>query len=155
MGEFSVPTIPLSVEVWCDDGRRFVGDVFMPARSALHDGQMGPEEWVNSIAGFFPFRSYDGRVRAVLNRRQVVAISVPSSAASPDDEAAGSPVYEVEVEAGGRQFRGRMVADRPSYQQRVVDLLNGPDPFVALHGDERHHLVHKAHITRVLELGEP
>lgn len=85
MSAFSVPTIPLSVEVWCKDGRRLLGDVFMPAQSAVHQGQMKPEEWANSVAMFFPFRPYSGGCRMLLNRRQVIAFSIPSST-SPEDE---------------------------------------------------------------------
>jgi hypothetical protein len=42
----------------------------------------------------------------------------------------------------------------PPSQQRVVDYLNRSQAFVPVHDGTRLHLVHKAHVTRVLEIAE-
>jgi hypothetical protein len=155
MSEFRVPTVPLPVELRCDDGRRLVGDVFMPAHSSRHHGAMRPDEWANSVALFFPFRPYEGQCRTIINRRRVVAITVGADANTGDDqEGVGVPESHVSVEAAGHCFQGSVRLDMPRNQQRVVDLLNAPEPFVTVRSVDRHYLVHKEHITRVLETHE-
>jgi hypothetical protein len=152
MSEFRVPTVPLQVEVRCIDGRRFVGDVFMPAHSSRHQGPMRPTEWVNTIPTFFPFRPYESDMRTIFNRHQVIAVTVAADRNQwNDDETLGNPVYEVAIEAGGQRFVGRIVADMPRSQQRVVDLFNGDEAFITVQAGDHHHLVQKEHITRVLE----
>jgi hypothetical protein len=154
MTDYRVPTVPLQVELHCDDGRRLVGDVFLPAHSSRYQGAMTPQEWINTVSAFFPFRPFDGHTRTVLNRRTVVVVSVASPDAADEDEAVDLPSRMVEIEAGGEQFRGQVVLDMPTNQRRVVDLLNGPDPFLLLRVAGRHHLIQKAHITRVYEFPE-
>jgi hypothetical protein len=39
----------------------------------------------------------------------------------------------------------------PAHLSRVSDFLNRPDPFLIVRDGDRHHLIRKARITRVVE----
>ena len=43
----------------------------------------------------------------------------------------------------------------PEHHRRVLDYLNRPEAFLALHDGDRLHLVQKHNITRVVEVREP
>jgi hypothetical protein len=155
MSDYRVPTNPLPVELRCIDGRRLIGDVFLPSHSSRHSGPMSPQEWANTVAPFFPFRPYEGQARTLLNRNQVLAIAITAESTVDDLlELPDTPVYQVTIEAGGQQFQGRLVVDMPRNQQRVVDFLNGADTFITVQEGDRHVLIQKDHITRVVEWRE-
>ena len=42
----------------------------------------------------------------------------------------------------------------PEANRRVLDYLNRPEAFLTLREGDRHHLVRKARITRVVEIRE-
>ncbi|MGE3842623.1 MAG: hypothetical protein AB7I50_13640 [Vicinamibacterales bacterium] len=155
MNDLRVPTTILPVEIRCTDGRRFVGDIFMPAQSSRQPGPMRPDEWADTVQTFFPFRSYEARCRTIFNRDSVVSITVPAAVNEGDeDELLGNPVYRVGVDAGDEHFEGRAVVDMPPNQQRVVDWLNAPGLFITVRAGVTHHLIQKRHVTRVVEIPE-
>jgi hypothetical protein len=47
-----------------------------------------------------------------------------------------------------------MVVTMPEGHSRVLDYLNRPQRFLTLREGERHHLIQKERITRVLEIAE-
>ncbi len=78
-------------------------------------------------------------------------------AAPPPDEdnpEPESPHRRVAVECEARRLEGVLVIDMPSHLSRVLDFLNRSQMFLTLHDDDRHHLVQKERITRVLEVPE-
>jgi hypothetical protein len=155
MMDLRVPTTPLTVELHCTGGRRFVGDIFMPSYSSRHEGAMRPEEWVNTVPMFFPFRSYEANCRTIFNRANVVAMTVPSESNERSaEESLATPVFVVTIDAAGQVFEGRVQIDMPPTQRRVVDWMNGPAPFITLRAGKCHHLIQKVHITRVVEIRE-
>jgi hypothetical protein len=155
MSELRVPTLALAAEVLCADGQTLIGRIFVPATASRHDGPMRPEEWLNDPAPFFPFLPDDTQVPLILNKREILAVSVAADtdvSASPDS--AESPTRRVALELEGRRIEGTLVIDMPETQRRVQDYLNRPEPFVTVRDGDRHHLVQKERIARVIEIRE-
>ncbi len=153
MDDLRVPIISLPAEILCADGETVQGEVFLPAQSARQPGPMPPDEWVESVHVFFPGRSTKTRALTIVGRDTVVAITVPAAAnCVHDDELVDLPVFWVAVDAGGRRFEGDIVVDMPPGHQRVADWLNAAPPFLTLRSGLTHHLIHKRHVLRVLEL---
>jgi hypothetical protein len=152
VAEFRVPRLLRAAEVLCADGRVLRGRVFLPASAESHAGAMRAEEWMNDAAPFFPFLP-DGEGRPIiLNKEQVVVVTVAASADHDETlEQVGPPMKRVRVECGALRVEGNVVVDMPANQSRILDLLNRPVAFLNVREGERHHLVRKAGITRVSE----
>ena len=140
MVDLRVPINSLPVEILCADGRAMLGDIFLPAHSSLQAGPMRPEEWTEGAHPFFPFRLFEARPLAILNRRAVVAVTVPAASNS----STGDACPDVPV--------GDVLVDMPPGQQRVADWLNAPAAFITVRAGSAHHLIQKRHVTRVVEL---
>ncbi len=149
---FQVPRLLRAAEVLCADGRVLRGRVFLPATAESHSGAMRAEEWMNDVAPFFPFLP-DGEGRPViLNKGQVVVVTVAASADHDEAlEQVGPPVKHVRVECGALRVEGDVLVDMPANHSRILDLLNRPGAFLNVREGERHHLVRKSAITRVSE----
>jgi hypothetical protein len=149
--ELRVPTIALDAEIVCADGTWFVGRIFLPAASHTHSGPMRPHEWLNdSHTTFFPFLPANASVPVILNKAEVVVLTVLAET-EPDEEGVENPERRVQIECRERAVKGTVVIDMPEGHQRVLDYLNRPDPFLIVRDGDRHHLVRKARITRVIE----
>ncbi len=147
-----MPTVALNAEVLCGDDRTFLGRIFVPAAASGHAGAMRPEEWMNETSDFFPFLPDDAAEPVILNRREILILSVPASADADEVlEEASNPKRRVTIECGGRRLEGQIVIDMPQNLMRVLDYLNRPGGFLTLRDGERHHLIRKGRITRVLE----
>lgn len=153
MSELRVPTVTLSARVICTDGREFSGSIFVPASSSLHDGPMRAAELMNAGGEFFPFLPDEAGGPVILNKREVLVVSVASEAEQPVVEGVDID-RRVAVEFCGRTIEGHLHIDMPPHHSRVLDYLNRADSFLALHAGERVHLVQKRNITRVLEVRE-
>jgi hypothetical protein len=154
MSELRVPTVATATEILCADGRSFRGRVFVPALASRHSGPMRLEEWLNEPTPFFPFRPDDADAPVLMNKREVLVMTF---AAPPLDEEGPEPPAarrRVAVECEARRLEGVLVIDMPSHLSRVLDCLNRPQMFLTLREDNRHHLVQKERITRVLEIPE-
>lgn len=153
MDDFRVPTTSLPVEIHGTNGQHVLGEIFLPAQSSLQPGPMRPDEWSDTVHAFFPFRSRETDGLAILNRDTVVAITVPASANADEGELwMDSPICHVAVEAGGQRYEGDILVDTPPGHQRVADWLNAPGAFITVRSGLAHHLIHKRHVTRVVEL---
>lgn len=153
MDDLRVPTTSLPVEILCADGRAMLGDIFLPAQSSLQSGPMRPDEWSESPHLFFPFRSREAQALTILNRGEVVSLTVPAAAnVAADDTCTDVPVVRIAVEAGGTRFEGDVLVDMPPGHQRVADWLNAPAAFFTVRAGSAHHLIQKRHVTRVVEL---
>jgi hypothetical protein len=154
-GEFKVPTVAMNAEATMADGRRFRGRIFLPTAAHDHTGSMRAEEWMNDGIDFFPFLLDDATAPVLLNKREVVALSVPASADRDRTlESVPLPQRRLVLECGSRRFEGTIVIDMPENHSRVLDYLNRPGAFLTLRERERHHLVAKGRITRVTDTGE-
>ena len=155
MSELRVPTVAFPAEAVCTDGRSFQGRIFVPAAASRHAGSMRAEEWMNEANSFFPFLPDDSRTSVLLNKEELLVLSVAASADQSDvSDEAETPVRRVAVECGTRSFEGMLLIEMPSNQSRVLDYLNRPGLFLTLRQGDRHHLVRKSRITRVVELPE-
>jgi hypothetical protein len=155
MKELRVPTIALGADVFCSDGRSFRGRIFVPAVAPRHTGATRPAEWINDPAAFFPFLPDDAAAPVILNKHELVALTVAAATDSEDPTELRVPERRLVVECGDRRFEGQVFIDMPEDHSRVLDYLNRPDPFLVLRDRERHHLVRKERITRVVEKSEP
>ena len=154
VSELRVPTLAMSTEILCADGRSFRGRVFVPALASHHSGAMRPEEWLNEPPQFFPFLPDDAEAPVLMNKREVLVMTF---AAPPPDEENPEPEVphrRVAVECEARRLEGVLVIDMPSHLSRVLDCLNRSQMFLTLHDGDRHHLIQKERITRVLEIGK-
>lgn len=154
--EYRIPTNALEVEILTADGRTFRGRVFLPDVAATHRGPMRAAEWMNEPTAFFPFLPDDGTGPFLLNRQEVLVFTVAAEADADldDPEGAGSKRRKVIVECGERRFEGDIVIDMPPHLRRPSDFLNRPDPFLIVEEGDRHHLIRKARITRIIESRE-
>lgn len=154
VSELRIPTMALSAELVCADGRSFVGRIFVPVMASRHTGPMRAEEWINERAPFFPFLPDDATAPVILNKEEIVVLSVAADADPhlPDDPA--SPLRRVTIECGERRLEGIVALELPADHLRVLDILNGPESFVTLQEGGLHHFVQKKRITRVLEARE-
>ena len=148
MTELKVPTHATAAEVVLSDKRTLIGRVFIPDSSSQHSGPMRPDEWLNQDRAFFPFLADDSKSTVLLNKEQVAVLSI---AAVSEDEAvlAEAPLRAVTVEIPDRRIDGSVLMDMPQGQQRVLDQLNRPEPFLLLRAPDRWHLVRKSLVTRV------
>lgn len=149
---FQVPRLLRTAEVLSADGRVLRGRVFVPATAESHPGAMRAEEWMNDPSPFFPFLP-DGEGRPViLNKLQVVVMSVSASSDRDGAEGeVGAPLRRVRVECGALRLEGDVLVDMPANHSRILDLLNRPGAFLTVREGDRHHLVRKSRITRVSE----
>lgn len=154
MQELVVPTRTLEVEIVYGDGRSHSGRIFLPAVAHHHEGPMRPDEWIREGGSFFPFLP-TGRSRAVLlNKRQLVALSVPRTSEEQGREELPERIVRVEVECGERRFCGELHIDMPEGRSRVLDYANRDEAFLALADGDRYHLIRKVFITRISEIAE-
>jgi hypothetical protein len=149
---FQIPRLLRAAEVLCADARVMRGRVFLPATAASHPGAMRAEEWMNDPQPFFPFLPDGEGSPVILNKDQLVVVTVAASADRDETlDEVGAPVRRVSVECGALRLSGEVVVDMPANHSRVLDLLNRPGAFLNVRDGERHHLVAKARITRVSE----
>jgi len=152
---FRLPTIAFSAEVVCADGRHWKGQVFLPAAAPTHDGPARAEEWMNDTAPFFPFLAAGENRSFLLNKREIVVLTVEASAdAGASEEGAGPVTRGVVVEAEDQRLRGLIRIEMPEDHTRALDYLNRPEPFLTLCDGDRHHLIQKKRITRIVEIQE-
>lgn len=154
MSELRVPTLALSAEVLCTDGRSFAGRIFIPVTASHHSGPMRAEEWINEPLAFFPFLPDAADAPVILNKEAILTMSVAAAADPelPDDPK--NPFRRVALECGQRRLEGFVAIDMPADHARVLDILNRPEAFLTLRGNGQHHFVQKKRITRVVETRE-
>ena len=149
---FQIPRLLRAAEVLVADGRVLRGRVFLPATAASHAGAMRAEEWMNDPQAFFPFLPDGEGSPVILNKDQIVVVTVAASADRDETLAdVGAPVRRVSVECGALRLSGDVLVDMPANHSRLLDLLNRAGAFLNVRDGERHHLVAKARITRVSE----
>jgi hypothetical protein len=153
MSELRLPTVALTAEILCADGRTYTGRIFIPAGAAGHGGPMRAEEWMNDSTPFFPLLEDQEDAPIFINKRAVIVASVQAGADAPASVEAEeqSPHRRVVVECQDRRLEGDLLIDMPSHRSRILDYLNRPEEFLTLRQGDRHHLVQKARITRVVE----
>ncbi len=154
MNELRVPTVERSVEVECADGRSFRGRIFIPVASPRHQGPTRTEEWMNEAPSFFPFLPDGAEGPVLMNKRELLVLSVQESPDEDPDGLAESPMRRVKVEAESRRLEGHLVLEMPGTQLRVLDYLNRTGRFLSLREGAVLHLIQKERITRIIEVRE-
>jgi hypothetical protein len=152
LGDLRVPTVALPAEVVTVDGRVATGRIFVPAAANRHAGAMRAEEWMNESADFFPFLPDASDGPELLNRHEILVLTVPAHADAGDVlEGTRLPERAVVVDCRGRKISGTLVIDMPEEHSRVLDYLNRPGRVLTLRDGLKHHLIQKDRITRVKE----
>jgi hypothetical protein len=156
MAEFRVPTNALPAEILSAEGKTLVGRIFVPASAFRHTGAMRAEEWLDEAADFFPFLADGASTSVILNKQQVLVVSVPPAAQGNEPDAAEEPGTrrKVKVRCGEHHFAGTVLIEMPESQSRLLDHLNRPGRFISLWDGQRYRLIHKDHITGVQETRE-
>jgi hypothetical protein len=115
---------------------------------------MRPDEWLNEPAWFIPFALDEGG-GMVINKREILVLTVAAESCSGDiEDGAEVPTQHVAVEAEAQRLVGTIAIDMPDNQRRILDYLNKTEPFLTLRDGDRHHLVQKERITRIVEIQE-
>jgi hypothetical protein len=153
MDELRIPTVTLAADVVLTDGRQFPGRLFVPAAAPRHPGPTRASEWLNEPAEFFAFLPDDSRDAIMVNKGEVLFVSVPAEANGDGPDDVDTPRPAVEVECAGRRFEGHLAIDMPAGQTRVLDYLNRTERFLTLRDGRRHYLLRKSGITRVFDKG--
>jgi hypothetical protein len=152
MDELTIPTVTLEASILLSSGDEVRGVIFLPAAASHHHGPERAEEWLNEPEPFFGFQP-QGEARAlILNKRQVLVVTVPASADEGDVPAEVEiPLHPVVVQLPGRRVSGSVLVDMPPERMRVRDVLNRPEDFVTIRDGEQHHIVQKRRIVHVEE----
>src|SRR3954471_16296063 len=100
----------MDTEIVCADGTWFVGRIFLPAASSHHPGPMRPAEWMNDSTPFFPFLPANATTPVILNKAEVVVLSVVVDARE-GDEPVESPRRRVQVECRERVVSGTVLIE--------------------------------------------
>ena len=107
---------------------------------------------MNEPSTFFPFAADAEGGPVLLNKREVLVLTVPAEADRNDLPAeAQYPRRTVTIECEAQRLSGELAIELPEDHNRVLDYLNGPQRFLTLHDGDRDHLIQKERITRVLE----
>lgn len=156
MSDLRVPTVALAAHVVCADGRELRGRLFVPADASRHSGPMRAQEWLNQPTPFFPFERDEGGGVVLLNKHEIVAITLDAEADAGDvTEGVEVPLRHVKLECGSVRFLGSIAIDMPPNQCRVIDHLNRFEVFLTLRDGEKHHLIQKQRISQVIEAEGP
>ena len=106
VSELRVPTVAMVAEVTCLDGRAFRGRIFVPASASTHDGPMRAQEWMNASGQFFPFLPDDAEAPIILNKHEVLMLSLEGEREGGEAEGYDDVDRLVVVECGSRRLRG-------------------------------------------------
>ncbi len=144
--------LPVESTVICSNGHELHGRIFVPEVASQHQGPMRAEEWINQKDSFFPFLPDDAQKAVILNKCQVLVLTVAADS-DPNDlpEEASIPRQAVSIELSGMSISGTVFLDMPANHERVLDVLNGQGAFLPVHEGMKHHLVAKRAIIRVNE----
>jgi hypothetical protein len=147
----AVPKRTAAVRILLDDGSEGAYAIFLAERASHRDGPEEVADLLEAGASFLPARDLASGCIAFL-RRDAIALVEVDAATGGDDPFALAPTEQHEVEArlrGGRTARGFVAYVLPPDRARVLDHLNEPGAWLALHGEGVLRLVHKRHVTRV------
>ena len=147
-----LPKLPISAQVTLFGGDVVSGELFVAAASPVHRGPETLLELLNdNTRSFVPFQAEDCVM--LLNRVTIRSVEFHSPElmeifTRPDNESIyGLSIFlrtELkEVALDGFCFTGDL---RPE-ARRPVDLLNGPEMFLLLYGNDRLHLVNTIAIS--------
>ncbi|HET9594921.1 MAG TPA: hypothetical protein VFP65_05025 [Anaeromyxobacteraceae bacterium] len=135
--------------VLCDgSGGRFA--LFLSEHASRHEGPEEVADLLEADGAFLPARDLaSGRIAFL--RRDAIAVAALDGVA--EDPFALAPAEQHALEArlpGGRTVRGVVSYVLPPDRARVLDHLNQPGAFLALHGDDGVvRLVAKRHVARL------
>jgi hypothetical protein len=104
---------------------------------------------MNSSEKFFAFVP-EGQPAFLLNKQAVLCLTVKGESDLEDSEDLATR-RRITVFLPERGLTGMLIVDMPAERSRVLDVLNGPEAFLRLADGERHHLINKSVVIRVVE----
>jgi hypothetical protein len=146
----AVPKRTVEAEVvLCDgSGGRFA--LFLSEHASRHEGPEEVADLLEVDGTFLPARDLaSGRIAFL--RREAIALAAVDGGAQDPFALAPAEQHELEARlAGGRTVRGVVAYVLPPDRARVLDHLNQPGAFLALHGDDGVvRFVAKRHVMRL------
>jgi hypothetical protein len=145
---YQSPTRRLAAEVSIDDGTCLRGDLYLHPNTLAPGGYESAATMMNNQELFFPVAEPTGAVTLV-GKGRTVSLSYAPDEGLPTPDIAQAPVRLEVWLSDGRNLSGWAILELPREYPRTLDFLNGPGPFLAIHGEERVHLVNRAHIRTV------
>src|SRR4051794_21962261 len=100
MEELRTPTVTLAADIVFTDGREYPGHLFVPASAPRHAGPARAAEWLNEPAEFFAFLSEESGETIMVNKGEVLFVSVQAESNGGSDEV-DVPRPAVSVECAG------------------------------------------------------
>jgi hypothetical protein len=145
----AVPKRTVEAEILLCDGSGGRFALFLAEHASRHEGPEELADLLEADGAFLPARDLaTGRIAFL--RREAIALAAVSGGLDPF---ALAPAEQHALEArlaGGHTVRGVVAYVLPPDRARVLDHLNQPGAFFALHGDDGVvRLVAKRHVTRV------
>ena len=149
MDELRVPTVPMNCEVRLAGGEVVHGAFHLPTAAMEHTGPPGLTDWLNDDEEFIPFQPAGRSEHFILNKQQILVVTVPPGAGSRAD--VDLPMRDISVELEGVWYAGSLPIDLPPEHSRTLDMLNRAALFVCLASEEADHVVNRHRIQRVRE----
>jgi hypothetical protein len=147
----AVPKRTAAVRILLDDGSEGAYALFLAGHASHRDGPEEVADLLEEGTRFLPVRDLGAGGIAFLRCDAIAVVEVDATTGG-DDPFALAPTEQHEVEVrlrGGRTVRGFVAYVLPPDRARVLDHLNEPGAWLALHGEGVLRLVHKRHVTRV------
>ena len=150
--DLKVPKRRARVEVLLPGGAARQVTVFLAGYAQRHSGPERLSDLLNAVEDFVPAVDVATDTMMFLSRHGIAAARLGrefehSDEGEPDEQ------HEVEIElVGGTALRGTIAFVRPSQGSRLLDHLNGAEPFVRLSQGDKVALVNKRHIARVAKV---
>lgn len=156
MTDLRVPKRRVPVQVFFTTGSPPLSvHLFLAEYASQHAGAERVEDLLNGPQAFLPAFDVVANATTLLNRDAVVVARMTREVTDDlpdfDTVAPAEHVQSVEVVLrDGNRLLGRVRYVRPEGQDRLSDVLNEPDPFLAVETDDSLAFVRKKHVARVV-----
>jgi CheY-like chemotaxis protein len=154
--DLSVPMRRVAVTFWTMDGDPFEAALSLHLNAESHGGPESVLDRLNDPSLFLTVSVPDESSVLFLSKSQVIRVDVPLEELSPSEstlpQSTGTEAVLVRL-VNGERLAGKVTVEGPAGRSRLSDCLNTPQPFLAVIGSERLHLLHKRFISRIIPQG--
>jgi len=148
--DWKVPVARARISLDLAGGEGREGRVFLQ----LATESRRPQSVLDLLNDSTHFLALEEGERVVLLHKGIIRWVEAEEDLLPPDEGVAPERQPVRLEfASGLEMRGEALIDAPPGRRRVMDLLNGPEPFFALLVEGRPRIVHKSFIHLIEPTG--
>jgi CheY-like chemotaxis protein len=155
-GDLSIPGRRVAVTFWTMDGDTFEASLFLHLNAESHGGAESVLDRVNDPSQFLTVFVPGESPILFLSKSQVIRVDIPLEELSPGEstlpQSTSTETVLVRLVNDDR-LAGTVRVEGPAGRSRLSDCLNMPQPFLAVIGSERLHLLHKRFISRIIPQG--